>query len=136
MAGLRAQFCVRLVLDPREVHGMVGRKVVEGYLDGVLKELGVERMHLVQLQWPDYSDRRYLDVLSHLGELCGSGKVGSVGTVFFPTRVLREVEGQGLRIACNQVGLSILDRRAMVEMVRWCEGHGIRVLGSGTGGGG
>lgn len=105
-------------------------------MDRALRQMAQERIHLLQLQWADYRDERYIDFLGHLDEMRVRGKVRSVGTANFPTEQLRYIKSQGLRTASNQVSFSLLDRRPMAEMANWCQQNQIGLLAYSTLGGG
>lgn len=132
----RAQFCTKLVLDPRQVEGNVTRRVVQGYVDRALSRMAQERIHLLQLQWADYADKRYVEFLGHLGDLKREGKIRSVGTANFPTEQLKYLQSQDIQVASNQVSFSLLDRRPVVEMVDWCAENNVALLAYSTLGGG
>lgn len=135
-ASQRLQFCTRLVIDPRELQGAVSKATVQHYVDRALSRMDQERIHLLQLQWADFSDARFIDFLGYLGEMKREGKVRSVGTANFPTRQLKYVSSQGIRIASNQVSFSLLDRRPIVEMADWCSDNDVGLLAYSTLGGG
>lgn len=135
-ASQRVQFCTKLVIDPRTLQDRVSRSTVQSYVDRALSRMAQERIHLLQLQWSDFSDQRFVDFLGYLGELKLQGKIRSVGTANFPTRQLRYVRSQGIQVASNQVSFSLLDRRPIVEMADWCSKNDIGLLAYSTLGGG
>lgn len=91
---------------------------------------------MVQLSWTDLRDERYLDFISELSELQRLGKLRSVGTANFPTRQLRYLHSQGLRVASNQVPFCLLDERPLTQMASFCAQHGIALVGGNSLGGG
>lgn len=135
-AWQRVQFCTKLILNPSFLEKKVSRTVVEAYVDKALQRMAQERIHLLQLQWTDYRDERYIDFLGYLDDMRVRGKVRSVGTANFPTDQLRYIKSQGLRIASNQVSFSLLDQRPIVEMADWCRQNQIGLLAYSALGGG
>lgn len=135
-ASERVQFCTKLVIDPRTLQDRVSKATVQTYVDRALSRMDQERIHLLQLQWSDFSDERFIDFLGYLEELKIQGKIRSVGTANFPTRQLKYVTSQGIQIASNQVSFSLLDRRPIVEMADWCKSNDVGLLAYSTLGGG
>lgn len=128
-------FCTKLVLDAHALDS-VCRRSVQDCVDSALMRMSCERIHLLQLQWSDHSDERFVDVLGHLQDIKVDGKIRSVGTVNFPTKQLRYLHSQKITISSNQVSFSLVDRRPVVEMTDWCAEKGVGLLAYSTLGGG
>lgn len=126
-AASSLDFCTSVDIHPHSLD-RVHRTTVERVVDDGLSRIGLERIHLFQLSWSDFSDKRFIDFLGELQELKRNGKVRSIGTVNFPTQHLRHLSSQKIDIASNQVSFSLLDRRAMVEMVDWSRSNNLALF--------
>lgn len=112
--------------------GPMTREVVRAGIEERCRRLGVERIDLLQLHWWSFEHPAYLDAFAELKALQDEGVIGELGVTNFDTDHLRVVVGQGIRLASNQVSLSLLDRRATQAMSAFCRQHGIRLLAYGT----
>ncbi len=112
--------------------GPMTRAVVEEAIGVSLRRMGVDRLDLLQFHWWDYSDRRYLDALSHLADLREAGKIRHLGLTNFDTERLGIIGEHGIRIVSNQVQFSLVDRRPLAKMAAFCAEHGIVLLAYGT----
>jgi len=97
-----------------------------------LDRLGVERIDLLQFHAWSYDDPRYLDCLFHLQELRQEGLIGHLGLTNFDTAHLRVVVRSGIEIVSNQISFSVIDRRPLAGMTRFCSENGIQLLAYGT----
>lgn len=131
-AALQVVARVNVTLDER----CASRANVQKVVDGLLTRLGTDRLHVLQVVWPDFQDGRFVDFLGEASELRRVGKIGSVGVVNFPTRQLQHLWEQDVRVSCNQVGCSLVDRRALGDMGEWCARKGVRLLAHSSLGGG
>lgn len=120
-------FCTSVNVQTQSLD-RVHRTTVERLVDDGLSRIGLERIHLFQVSWSDFSDKRFIDFLGELQEFKRNGKVRSIGTVNFPTQHLRHISSQKIDIASNQVSFSLLDRRAMVEMVDWSRSNDLALF--------
>lgn len=125
--GRSLHLCTRADVNPHTI-GRVCRETVERVVDDALKSLGVDTINLLQVSWSDFRDKRYIDFLGELQEQKRFGKIRSIGTVNFPTDELRHLESQRVLLASNQIPLSLVDRRARVEMTDWCHTRQIAML--------
>jgi aryl-alcohol dehydrogenase-like predicted oxidoreductase len=112
--------------------GPMTRPVVEEAVQVSLKRMGVACLDLLQFHWWDYGDRRYLDALRHLTDLCGEGKIRHLALTNFDTERLHVITEAGVSIVSNQVQYSLVDRRPAVLMAAFCQQHGIALLTYGT----
>ncbi|CAN8063664.1 unnamed protein product [Agarophyton chilense] len=134
-AAEKLQLCTRLDITPSAL-STVSKRTVEDLIDNHLRSLSLERLHMVQLSWTDFRDKRYLDFLDELSELRRVGKLRSVGTANFPTQQLRYIHSQGIHVASNQVQFCLLDERPMAQMTSFCTQHEIALVAANTLGGG
>ncbi|XP_029456730.1 uncharacterized protein LOC115091055 [Rhinatrema bivittatum] len=116
--------------------GPMTRKIVEEAIDSSLNRMGLNSLDCVQFHWWDYSDKRYLDALSHLSDLQAEGKILELSLTNFDTEHVKEIVNKGIKISSNQVQYSVVDRRPMMKMAEFCESQGIKLLTYGTIGGG
>jgi len=112
--------------------GAMTRRVVEAAIDVSLRRMGVDRLDLLQFHWWDYGDRRYLDALKHLADLCDEGKIRHIALTNFDTERLAVIVDYGIRIVSNQVQYSLVDQRPAARMAAFCAAHGITLLTYGT----
>ena len=112
--------------------GAMTRRVVEAAIDVSLRRMGVDRLDLLQFHWWDYGDRRYLDALKHLADLCDEGKIRHIALTNFDTERLAVIVDHGIRIVSNQVQYSLVDQRPAARMAAFCAAHGITLLTYGT----
>ena len=112
--------------------GPMTRQVVEGNVDISRGRMGTDRLDLLQFHWWDYQDRRYLDALSHLGDLRDEGKIRELALTNFDTQRMQEIAAQGIRVVSNQVQYSLIDLRPEVAMVEFSRAKGISLLAYGT----
>lgn len=112
--------------------GPMTRRVVEEAIGVSLRRMGTDCLDLLQFHWWDYRDRRYLDALHHLADLCEAGKIRHLALTNFDTERLAIIAGHGIRIVSNQVQYSLIDRRPEAKMAAFCGEHGITLLTYGT----
>lgn len=99
--------------------------------DDSLSRLGIDRIDLYQMHWPDPWEQVPLkETMEALAGLVREGKVLSVGVSNFAVRDL--VEAQGLlgdvQIASNQVRYNLLQREVEAEVLPYCQREGISVI--------
>lgn len=112
--------------------GPMARPLVEQAIDRSRRRMGMERLDLLQFHWWDYDDPGYLDALRHMADLQAKGWIRHLALTNFDTERLRIIQGAGIRIISNQVQYSLIDQRPEVEMVPFCQQHGITLLTYGT----
>jgi aryl-alcohol dehydrogenase-like predicted oxidoreductase len=111
--------------------GSMTRAVVAAAVDAARARLGMGRIDLLQLHWPDYRDPRFYDALCHLADLRAEGKIHSLGLTNFDTEHLLAVIDRGTPIASNQVALSLVDRRCLRSMAQASAQTNVRLLAYG-----
>jgi aryl-alcohol dehydrogenase-like predicted oxidoreductase/enamine deaminase RidA (YjgF/YER057c/UK114 family) len=126
--GGRAQLLTKWVPEP----GPVSRETVRTAVTRALGRLRRDRIDLLQFHAWRFSDPAWLDALFFLEELRAEGLVAHLGAVNFDTAHLRVAMASGIRLASNQVGFSLLDRRAAGRMSAFCRDHGVRLLAYGA----
>jgi aryl-alcohol dehydrogenase-like predicted oxidoreductase len=96
--------------------------------DMSLRRLGVERIDLYQIHWPDPRTGTPIeDSWATMLELAAEGKVRWVGVSNFDTRLLDACEAVG-HVDSLQPLLNLVDRGAASEVIPWCREHGTGVV--------
>jgi aryl-alcohol dehydrogenase-like predicted oxidoreductase len=93
-----------------------------------LKRLGVERIDLYQIHWPDpVTGTQIEDSWQTMVELVEQGKARWIGVSNFDVELLERCES--LRhVDSLQPPLSLIRREARRELVPWCRDHGTGVI--------
>ena len=78
------------------------RSAVDRGVDKSRKNLGVDKLDLVQLYWHDYSVANYLDAMRFLSE---NPNVSHVGVTNMDTQRLKEFVDAGTKPVLNQVSV-------------------------------
>ena len=112
------------------------RASVEAAVARSCKALRCETLDVVQLHWWAYDVPGMVDTALWLTELRAAGRIGSVGTTNLDCAALQQLLDAGVPVVCNQVQLSLLDRRALNGMTALCAAHDIKLLTYGTVAGG
>ena len=94
-----------------------------------LERLGVDRMDLYQLHWPN-SRVPIGETMKAMEKLVRDGKIRHIGVSNFSVEQMREAQ-QSLsmeRIVSNQVEYSLVDRSIEPEILPYCQREGITVI--------
>ena len=90
-----------------------------------LERLGLERIDLYLIHWPNPSVNRYVETFRAMIDLQNDGKVGSVGVSNFPEEMLsRVIDETGVTPAVNQVEMHPYFPQAALRAFH--AAHGIR----------
>jgi aryl-alcohol dehydrogenase-like predicted oxidoreductase len=116
----------------REDRGEIGFDLRPGAIkaecDESLSRLGVERIDLYQIHWPDTETGTPIDESwGTMVELYESGKVRWLGVSNFDVELLEQCESIR-HIDSLQPPLSLINRRARTELIPWCADHGTGVI--------
>ncbi|BAY36681.1 aldo/keto reductase [Nostoc sp. NIES-2111] len=112
--------------------GKMTKKLVEENIDISRRRMDVESLDLMQFHWWEYQDKNYLDALKYMAELQSEGKIKHLALTNFDTEHLQIITEAGIKIVSNQVQFSLVDRRPEVNMVQFCQQHGIKLFTYGT----
>lgn len=104
------------------------RASVTASIDRSLRQLGAERLDLLQIQWWDFATPGLPEVAGCIAELATAGKIGRLGVANFGVAPLKDLVESGIPVVSNQVQYSLLDRRAENGLIEYCRGAGIAVL--------
>jgi aryl-alcohol dehydrogenase-like predicted oxidoreductase len=112
--------------------GRMTRSVVEQAIACSCRRMGVATLDLLQFHWWEYADANYLDALRHRADLRAEGRIRHLALTNFNTEHLRIIRDAGIDIVSNQVQFSLIDQRPEVQMIPFCQQHGIKLLTYGT----
>lgn len=112
--------------------GKMTRELVENNINVSRDRLGMDCLDLLQFHWSDYQNQSYLDALCYLSELQQKGKIKHLALTNFDTEHLKIVIEAGIKIISNQVQFSLIDRRPLIKMIKYCQQHDIKLLAYGT----
>jgi len=97
-----------------------------------LERLGLDKIDLYQVHWPDpWSQIPLRETMTAMEELYQEGKIGAIGVSNFAVRDLEEARAildEG-RIVSNQVIYNMLERQIEEEVLPYCREHDITVIG-------
>jgi aryl-alcohol dehydrogenase-like predicted oxidoreductase len=97
-------------------------------LEQSLKRLGTDHIDLYQFHWPDTATGTPVEESwATMAALVDEGKVRWIGVCNFPVALLERCEPIR-HVDSLQPPLSLLDRRALRELLPWCQRHGTGVL--------
>lgn len=108
------------------------RRLVEDNINIARRRMGVDCLDLMQFHWWEYQDKNYLDALKYMAELQTEGKIKHLALTNFDTEHLKIITDAGIKIVSNQVQFSLVDRRPQVQMIQFCQQHGIQLFTYGT----
>ena len=124
----KSQALTKFVPNP----GPMTRSIVEHYIDQSISRMNVKSIDLIQFHWWDYNDLSYLDALDNLSKIQDDGKIRYLGLTNFDTERIENMVKHGLNLISNQVQYSILDQRAEIKMVPFCQKHDMSLITYGT----
>jgi aryl-alcohol dehydrogenase-like predicted oxidoreductase len=111
-----------------EIHYDLRPGSVREQCEASLRRLGVERIDLYQLHWPDYETGTPVEAYwATMAELVDEGKVRWIGACNFPVPLLERCE-RIRHVDSLQPPLSLLNRHAREELVPWCAANGTGVI--------
>ncbi len=103
-------------------------KDVADSVDRSLRDLGVDRLDLLQMQWWNLEVPGLVETGLVLADLRAQGKIGLLGVCNLGVAQLEQLRDAGVPIATNQVLYSAIDRRAERKMAEYCRTHDIALL--------
>jgi aryl-alcohol dehydrogenase-like predicted oxidoreductase len=93
-----------------------------------LRRLGVDRIDLYQIHWPDQSGTPVEESWATMVRLVDEGKVRAIGVSNFGVDLLERCEAIR-HVASLQPPLSLIRRQALEAEIPWCVAHGTGVIG-------
>ena len=98
--------------------------------EACLKRLNTDVIDLMMIHWPDH-DTPLEETMGALEQLKADGKVRCYGVSNFDVAMLEECERHG-RLAVNQVGYHLYDRRMEAAVLPWCKANNVGYMAYGT----
>lgn len=125
VAGMRDRVFIATKVAPQNFRAKDLRRSV----DASLKQLGVERIDLLQLHEPNPSIP-INEPMGALANLVDAGKVRYVGVCNFSVAQLREAQKSlgKYPVVSNQVRYSIIDRTIEKGLLQYCRSNGVAVI--------
>jgi aryl-alcohol dehydrogenase-like predicted oxidoreductase/enamine deaminase RidA (YjgF/YER057c/UK114 family) len=112
--------------------GKISREDVREAVGLALGRMKQQSIDLLQFHAWYYPDPSWLDGLMYLNELRVEGLIKHIGVTNFDSAHLNIALASGIPIVSNQICHSVIDQRAMGEMSKVCEKHGVKILAFGT----
>jgi aryl-alcohol dehydrogenase-like predicted oxidoreductase len=120
-----------LIWDPGEKRGLAQRVSRPDSLrrdcETSLKRLGVERIDLFQIHWPDESGVPAEESWGEMSRLMNEGKVRAIGASNYDVSLLERCE-KVRHVDSLQPPFSLLARGAGSELIPWAAAHGTGVI--------
>ncbi len=107
--------------EPRVIGRNSKRAHIIERAEGCLQRLNTDVIDLLLIHWPDH-DTPFEETMRGLEQLVADGKVRYYGVSNFTTEMMEACNEHG-RIAANQVGYHLFDRRMEAEVLPWCSAH-------------
>lgn len=98
--------------------------------EGCLKRLGTDWLDLLLIHWPDHNTP-FVETIGALEELKAAGKIRHYGVSNFTVEMMEECQRHG-RLAANQVGYNLFDRRMEARVLPYCLANGIGFMAYGS----
>jgi len=92
-----------------------------------LRNLGVERIDLYQLHWPDETGVPVEDTWGEMSRLVDEGKVRAIGVSNFPVELLERCE-KVRHVDSLQPPFSLIHRGSGIDVIPWAAAHGTGVI--------
>jgi aryl-alcohol dehydrogenase-like predicted oxidoreductase len=92
-----------------------------------LRRLGVERIDLFQIHWPDESGVPIEESWGEMGRLIDAGKVGAIGVSNFDVALLERCEAVR-HVDSVQPPFSLIRRRSGTDVIPWAAAHRTGVI--------
>jgi aryl-alcohol dehydrogenase-like predicted oxidoreductase len=120
--------CGRRTLPDGSPYGDLRRDSIREDCESSLRRLGVERIDLFQIHWPDLDTGAPLEESwTAMAELVDEGKVRWIGVSNFDVERLERCEPIR-HVDSVQPPLSMVQRGALASVIPWAEAHGTGVI--------
>jgi len=112
----------------QEIYGDLRPESIRFELEQSLKRLGTDHVDLYQIHWPDLTTGTPVEESwATMADLAAEGKARWIGVCNFDVELLARCEPIH-HVDSLQPPLSLLDRRALGELLPWCERQGSGVI--------
>jgi len=101
---------------------------VRSIIERSCQRLGVDRLHLVQFHWWDYSKGDYIAAATMLDELRKEGLIEHIGLTNFDVPHTQALLDAGIPIVSNQIQFSLLDPRPFNGMLAFAKKNDIALF--------
>jgi aryl-alcohol dehydrogenase-like predicted oxidoreductase len=118
--------CGRIILPDSNIIGRIKRESVEAECEASLRRLGIDRIDLYQLHWPD-PDEDIEEAWQTMLELKQAGKVREIGVSNHAVAQMRRLQTIH-PIASLQPPYSMVARNVEAEILPYCQEHQIGVV--------
>ncbi|MFY0592122.1 aldo/keto reductase [Roseivirga sp.] len=126
--GNQVQLFTKWVPKP----GKITKETVREAIQLALDRMQQKSIDLMQFHAWYYPDPAWLDGLFYLNELKEEGLIKHIGVTNFDAAHLRIALASGIPIVSNQICHSLLDQRALGNMMPVCAQYGTKILAFGT----
>jgi aryl-alcohol dehydrogenase-like predicted oxidoreductase len=124
--GRRDDVLIASKVAPRPEGSGFAPEQVKAACHGSLGRLGIDRLDLYQLHWPDSTGVALEDTWGAMGELRDAGDVGAIGVSNFDRALIERCLAIG-HVDSLQQEFSMLNR-ADADLIRWCGEQGVGVV--------
>ena len=104
------------------------KKDIRMVIERSLRRMGLERLHLVQFHWWDYSKGDFVQAGRYLEELRKEGLIEAIGLTNFDCVHTKLLIDAGVKVKSNQIQFSLLDPRPFNGMLDFAQQHGIAIF--------
>lgn len=106
----------------------LSRKDIRFVIERSLQRLGIDRLHLVQFHWWDFSKGDYIKAAQYLEDLKNEGLIEAIGVTNIDCKHLTELLDAGVSIKSNQIQFSLLDPRPLNGMLELASKNKIAIF--------
>lgn len=104
------------------------KKDIRTVIERSLRRMGLERLHLVQFHWWDYSKGDFVQAGLYLEELRKEGLIETIGLTNFDCAHTQSLLDVGVEVKSNQIQFSLLDPRPLNGMLDFAQQHNIAIF--------
>lgn len=110
----------------------LNKKDIRFIIERSMQRLGLEKVHLVQFHWWDYSKGDMVKAALYLEELRETGLIDDIGVTNMDVEHLKMLLDAGVKIKSNQIQFSLLDPRPLNGMLEFAEKNNIKIFAYGV----
>lgn len=121
----------KFVPDLNALHDL-SRADIRAVIERSLMRLGIDRLHLVQFHWWDFSAGDHIAAAKYLEELKTEGLIETIGLTNYDVEHTRQLLDAGVSVKSNQIQFSLLDPRPLNGMLNFALENDIAIFCYGT----